>query len=102
VCNQSGGLIARVLEEHGISTVVVNLNREQPERIKPARAYVLKYPYGQPFGQPDDVDQQRVIVESALALLASASTPGTIEEAPFRWRREDFTTIPRPLSGESG
>jgi len=95
VCQQSGGLIARVFEEHGLSTVVVNLNREQPERIKPPRAFVVKYPYGQPFGLPEDIDQQRVIVEDALALLEQATVPGTIVEAPYSWRREDFSAIRR-------
>lgn len=85
--------MARVLEEHGLSTVVVNLNREQPERIKPPRALVLTYPYGQPFGLPNDKDQQRVIVEDALTLLESVTVPGTIVEAPYRWRREDFRAI---------
>lgn len=93
MCNQSGGLVARVLEERGLSTVVVNLNREQPERIKPPRALVLKYPYGQPFGLPGDVDQQRVIVEDALSLLEQAREPGTIVEPAYRWRREDFHAI---------
>lgn len=95
MCNQSGGLIARVLEEHGLSTVVVNLNREQPERIKPSRSLLLKYPYGQPFGLPGDADQQRVIVEDALALLETAKEPGTIVEAAYRWRREKFAAIRR-------
>ncbi|MEK7215754.1 MAG: hypothetical protein AAB289_09200 [Chloroflexota bacterium] len=84
-----------MLENHGMSTVVVNLNREQPERIKPPRALVLRYPYGQPFGMPGDSDQQRVIVEDALALLSNALEPGTIIEAPYRWRREDFQAIRR-------
>ncbi len=78
-----------------MSTVVVNLNREQPERIKPPRAYVLKYPYGQPFGLPGDVEQQAVIVESALELLQTATQPGTIVESPYRWRREDFGALLR-------
>ncbi len=84
-----------MLEEHGLSTVVVNLNREQPERIRPPRAYVLKYPYGQPFGLPEDVDQQLVIVESALELLETATQPGTIVDSPYRWRREDFSALRR-------
>ena len=75
--------------------MVVNVNREQPERIKPPRALVVKYPYGQPFGVPGDVDQQRVIVEDALALLEQATEPGVIVEAPYRWRREDFSAIRR-------
>jgi D-proline reductase (dithiol) PrdB len=82
-----------VLEEHGISTVVVNQNRQQPERIRPPRCLLLHYPYGRPFGQPHDHDQQRVLVEDALNLLVTVSEPGAIVEMPYRWRREDFTAI---------
>lgn len=93
MCNQSGGLIARVLEEHGLSTVVVNQGLQQPERIKPPRVLYLRYPYGQPFGLPHDVDQQRVIVEDALSLLETVTEPGTIVRAGYRWRREDFRAL---------
>lgn len=72
---------------------MVNQNREQPERIKPPRALVLRYPYGQPFGVPNDVDQQRTIVEDALALLEQAQTPATILDSPYLWRRVDFKAI---------
>lgn len=102
MCQQSGGLIARALEEHGISTVVVNLNRQQPERIKPPRCLLLKYPYGRPFGQPNDVDQQRTIVEDALNLLLTVTKPGSIVEMPYRWRREDFAVIRRERAARSG
>lgn len=93
MCNQSGGLIARVLEEHGISTVVVNQGLQQPERIKPPRVLFLKYPFGQPFGQPNNVDQQRVLVEDSLGLLETVTEAGTIVRSPYRWRRVDFTAI---------
>ncbi len=95
MCNQSGGLIARVLEEHGIATVVVQQGLQQPMRIKPPRSLYVKHPYGQPFGQPGDIDQQRTIVEDALALLETVTEPGTITHSPYRWRREDFHAIQR-------
>lgn len=75
--------------------MVVNLNRQQPERIRPPRCLLLNYPYGRPFGQPNDPDQQRVLVEDALNLLVTVAEPGSIVEAPYRWRREDFAAIRR-------
>ncbi len=82
-----------MLEEHGISTVVVNQGLQQPMRIKPPRTLYVRHPYGQPFGQPGNVTQQRTIVEDALNLLETVSTPGTITHSPYRWRREDFIAI---------
>lgn len=66
---------------------------QQPERIKTPRVLYLRYPYGQPFGHPHDVDEQGVIVEDALRLLETAEKQGTIVHAPYRWRREDFAGI---------
>ena len=73
--------------------MVVTQGLQQPTRIRPPRALYVKHPYGQPFGQPGDTDQQRVIVEDALALLDSVTEPGTIIHSPYRWRREDFAAI---------
>ena len=89
-----------MLEEHGIATVVVNQNRQQPERIKPPRCLLLNYPFGRPFGQPGDVDQQRVLAEDALQLLLTVQEPGSIVESPYRWRREDFAAIRRARARE--
>ena len=86
------------MEEHGVSTVVVNQGLQQPERIKPPRTYFLRYPYGQPFGQPNQVDQQHVLVEDALSLLETVTEPGSIVHAPYRWRRDDFTAIRKERS----
>ncbi len=34
-----------------------------------------------------------MIIEDTLKLLLSASSPGTIEQLPYRWRREDYAEI---------
>ena len=55
----------------------------------------LKYPYGQPFGQAHDNDQQHILLEDALRLLETVRVPGEIVHAPYRWRRENFSEIRR-------
>ncbi len=68
-------------------------------RVKPPRTLYVKHPYGQPFGQPGAVDQQRTIVEDALNLLETVTEPGTIAHSPYKWRREDFSAIRRERRG---
>ncbi len=75
--------------------MVINQGLQQPERIKPPRVLFLKFPYGQPFGQANDTDQQTVLVKDALRLLETVREPGEIVRAPYRWRREDFSEIRR-------
>ena len=81
--------------------MVVNQSLEQPTRVKPPRTLYVKHPYGQPFGQPGNVDQQRTIVEDALSLLETVTEPGTIVHSPYRWRREDFSAIRKERDGQN-
>ncbi|HEX7126630.1 MAG TPA: hypothetical protein VF406_12800 [Thermodesulfobacteriota bacterium] len=84
------GLIARVIEAAGIPTVCISLVREVTERVKPPRAIHLRWPMGHPLGEPGRPAQQRQVLEDALDLLMSASTPGVIVDLPYRWRRERY------------
>ena len=95
MCNQSGGLIARVLEEHGIPSVVVNQGLQQPMRVKPPRSLYVKHPYGQPFGQPDNVDQQRTIVEDALSTARDRHRTGNNRPFPVPMASGGFCCDPQ-------
>jgi D-proline reductase (dithiol) PrdB len=85
--------VARAIEAEGISTVIAMMYRQVAEAVKPPRVALVRFPFGQPLGEPGNADQQRVIVEDALHLLVHATEPGTIEALPYRWRREDYAAI---------
>lgn len=80
------GLIARVLEEAGISTVCLNMRREVAENVKPPRTLFVKFPFGAPLGPAGDHATQRDVIMEALEVLVSA-TPGTIVDSPQTWKR---------------
>lgn len=63
------GLVAGVLEQAGIATVVLSCLAEVTEQVEPPRWIDLPYPLGHPLGRPDDPDHQRHILESAIQLL---------------------------------
>ena len=77
----------------GIPTVAVMMFRETEERIRPPRVVHVRFPFGRPLGEPGNADQQRVIIEDALEVLAAASTPGEVVDLSYRWRREDYVAI---------
>jgi D-proline reductase (dithiol) PrdB len=81
------GLIARVIEAAGIPTVAVSLQREITEAVKPPRAVFLRWPFGHPMGAPGRPDQQRRVLEDALAVIETAREPGAIVDLPYPWRR---------------
>jgi len=90
MCNQTVGLVQREAERRGVATVGITLSREISERVRPPRTLYLRYPFGHPLGQPHQRAQQRQIVRDALALLHGVTTPGTIVDSPYRWRRTRF------------
>jgi D-proline reductase (dithiol) PrdB len=81
------GLIARVLEEMGISTVCLNMRREVAENVKPPRTLFVKFPFGAPLGPVGDTETQRGVIMEALDVLVSATEAGTIIDSPRTWKR---------------
>jgi hypothetical protein len=79
------GLIARVLEEHGIPTVCVVMNRQITENVKTPRALFVHFPYGAPLGPAGHPETQEAVIRAALDLLHSVPRPGTIVEADIEW-----------------
>jgi len=79
------GLIARVIEEYGIPTVCVVMNRDITENVKPPRALCVHFPYGAPLGPAGQSDTQMAVVREALDALVSATGPGAIVESGIEW-----------------
>ena len=79
------GLIARVIEEYGIPTVCVVMNRNITENVKPPRALCVHFPYGAPLGPAGQSEIQLAVAREALDVLASAAGPGTIVESGIEW-----------------
>ena len=83
-------------------TVVVMVDRQKAATMSVPRGLILRFPFGRPFGAPGNPQQQRVVLEDALQVLATATEPGQIVASPYRWRREDYGEILRERHGESG
>ena len=88
MCHQTVSLVARVLEEQGIATVIVGSARDVVEHCGVPRFLFTDFPLGNPCGRPWDRAMQRRIVEMALELLQSASDPRTTRRTPFEWGDE--------------
>jgi D-proline reductase (dithiol) PrdB len=79
------GLVARVLEAHGLSTVCLSLIADWTAAVGAPRVAGLDYPFGRPLGQPGDAAGQRAVLAAVLEVLATAPTPGTVLRLPFAW-----------------
>lgn len=83
MCHQTVGLVARAVEEAGITTLTMSVGRDITERVRPPRACFVNYPMGNEIGRPGDVDTQRAIVGAAFESISAMSEPGTIIDLPF-------------------
>jgi hypothetical protein len=84
------GLIQRAIEAVGIPTIGITLQKEVTRKVKPPRAFSLRYPFGQPMGEAFAVRQQRAILLAALGALETLTEPGAIVEPGWAWRRHRF------------
>ncbi|WP_322487650.1 hypothetical protein [Chloroflexus sp.] len=84
------GLIARSIEDAGISTICIVSLKPIAEQVRPPRTLHLAWPFGHPLGEPGNRAQQVTVLHAALHSLYFAE-PGEILEPAWRWRRETYT-----------
>ena len=98
-------LVARVLEQGGISTVTYTTARDIAARAGNPRQIFLNYPLGNPAGRPHDVENQREVLRAGLKLLEDADRPGIIVDLPYVWSETNlwmkkFMTAEQPFLSE--
>jgi hypothetical protein len=62
-------VIQRQIEAQEVSTVCLSLYRPFTEAAKPPRALWVPFPFGRPFGAPNNKAIQRKVIHAALGLL---------------------------------
>ena len=82
------GLVARVVEEAGISTVLVSTGRDLSAQVKAPRTVFVNFPMGNPFGRHFDRAQQRAILLDALRTLETAQEGDILIDLPYEWGEE--------------
>jgi hypothetical protein len=79
------GLVQRVLEASGISTVTLSWIPELTRAVGVPRLAGISYPASRPLGRPHDRDGQRAVLKATLQLLETATGPDSYAELPFEW-----------------
>ena len=78
-------VLARTLEAAGLSTILVTMMPYWAEKTGTPRTLAVAFPFGQTLGQANVAEQQMRVVEAALAVLATAVSPGTITHFDEQW-----------------
>jgi D-proline reductase (dithiol) PrdB len=100
VCHQSQSLLARYLEETGISTVVMGAAKDIVEYCGVPRFLFSDFPLGNAAARPNDPASQNFNFELAMRLLESAPAPRTTVQSPLRWSADptwklDYSNLDR-------
>ena len=85
ICHQSQSLLARYLEEAGISTVVMGAAKDIVEYCGVPRFLFSDFPLGNAAARPNDPASQDLNFELALRLLEMAPAPRTTVQSPLVW-----------------
>lgn len=78
-------LIANVLEERGVPTLVLGAALDIMAAGRPPRGAFVDFPLGHSSGPPDRPDLQAAILRQALAAFGRIDTPGTIMPLDVAW-----------------
>jgi len=85
VCHQTLALVARLLEESGIASVVMGCAKDIVEHVGVPRFVFSDFPLGNAAGRPHDIESQDATLALALALLEAAPAARTTVQSPLRW-----------------
>ena len=75
LCHQTMGLAARAIEAAGIPTMMIAVEREVTDLVRPPRAGYYPGQFGAVAGQPNWPEHQKRVLDEALRLLEPMSEP---------------------------
>jgi D-proline reductase (dithiol) PrdB len=87
MCHRSVGLVQSAIEGAGISTASLTMRPDITYGVGVPRAAYVRFPLGNPLGEPDQPEQHHLVLGQLFELLETAVEPDTIVELPYRWRR---------------
>lgn len=76
LCHQTLGLAARAIEQAGIPTIILAVDRTAIERVRPPRGGYYQGQLGSVAGQPNWPQHQRRVLDEALRWLEPMGQPG--------------------------
>jgi len=75
------------IETAGIATVSISMAPYITLATGVPRALHVRFPFGDPFGEPEDSEMQRTVLESALRWIFEATEPNRLFLLRVEWRR---------------
>jgi hypothetical protein len=86
------GLVSRVIEASGVTTVTLNMLWPYQRLVGMPRVAAIEHPFGRPYGDVGDAATQAAVLRAALAVAETAAQPGHVEQLGFRWHEDPRDT----------
>ncbi|MBE7517381.1 MAG: hypothetical protein HS105_12370 [Chloracidobacterium sp.] len=77
LCHQTLGIVARAVEDAGIPTVCVSVDRPMTDHVRPPRVVYYKGSFGSVAGKPNFSEYQRRILDESLRSAETFDQPGS-------------------------
>ena len=77
LCHQTVGILARVIEESGIPTMVLSVDPKLTDRVRPPRTAYYKGDFGSVAGKPNWREYQLRILDEAMRWTETFDQPGS-------------------------
>jgi hypothetical protein len=88
-------VLARTLEDAGLSTLLITPMPYWAERIGTPRTLAVEFPFGHALGLPGDRAMQRQVLIEAVRALETIQEPGGVIHSGLRWTEDVDTAIQR-------
>ncbi len=77
LCHQTLGIVARALEKANFPTLMISVDREITDLVRPPRAAYYAGELGSVLGKPNESEYQRRLLDEALRWVETFDQPGT-------------------------
>ena len=75
LCHQTLGIVARAIEQRGIPTMMISVDREMTDRIRPPRTAYYAGDFGSVAGKPNWKQHQHRILDESLRWIETFDQP---------------------------
>jgi len=76
LCHQTLGIIARSIEESGIPTMMISVDRDLSDRVRPPRSAYYKGEFGSVAGKPNFREYQLRVLDESIRWIETFDQPG--------------------------
>ncbi len=76
LCHQTLGIVARVLEQKGVPTIMLSVDRGMIDKVRPPRTAYYAGEFGSVVGKPDWKEYQLRVLDETLRWIETFDQPG--------------------------